>query len=146
MPTAAKFVAALALAIAAYGVSGVLVYRFELLQQTGVNETGFAFVAALVGWSRIGPAAEDGYRSAWTAGLGASFVTYIAIVVCSTCAHILKAVQYHAYKDVDQLLDGFISKSMEYALYMADGPVLVASIVGGLLAGTFAGFAGRLWN
>jgi len=67
-------------------------------------------------------------------------------VILGAARHVYRAMQYHAYPDVDALIDGFILKSMEYAMYMVDFPVLVASLFGGLLAGVFSGFAGRLWS
>ena len=146
MPTAAKLIAAFALGLAAYAVANVAHFRSELLQETGINTLGIAFVASLVGWSRLGPAAERSYGDAVAGGMGAAFIAYVFVVFSSACMHVLAAIQYHAYKDVDAMLDGFVKKAMEYAFYMGDWPVFVATIAGGALAGIFSGFAGRLWT
>lgn len=145
MPTASKLVAALALGLAAYGVAGVAEYRFDLLQATGIDPRWIAFVAALVGWVQLGPMAVRGYVPAVSGGVAAAFVAFGVVSVTAACLHVVGAVQYHAYKDLNALLDGFLYKAMQNALYISDGPTLVATVFGGALAGVFAGFAGRLW-
>ena len=146
MPTAAKLIAAIALAVAAYGVAGVAEFRSENLQQTGVQPMWIAFVAALVGWSQLGPRASKSYKHAIGGGVASAFVAFGFVVVAASALHIVHAVQYHAYKDVDAMLDGFISTSVKYGVFVGDGAVLGATIFGGALAGVFSGFAGRLWS
>ena len=146
MPTAAKLIAALALGLAAYGVAGVAEYRIALLRETGIDPLWVAFVAALVGWSHLGPRAYNGYVAVASGGIAAAFIAFALTVLAAAALHVAHALQYHAYKDVDAMLDGYISKTIEIALYISDGPVLAATIVGGALAGIFSAFAGRLWT
>lgn len=146
MPTAAKLVAAFALAFAAYGVAGVAEFRSPDLRATGVNPMWIAFVAGLVGWSQLGAAAPKGYQQAVGSGIASAFVAFGFVVVCAAALHIVDAVQYHAYKDVDAMLDGFIKKLMQFSFHLGDWAVLAAVFFGGALAGVFSGFAGRLWT
>lgn len=146
MPTAARLIAAIALAITAYGVSHVVLFRHETLQQQGIDHLLFVIVGFCVGWRTLGPYAERGYRGGWLGGLMSTVAVYIACVVVAACFHVINGMSYHAYNNVDDLLTGFFRKAMEFALFAADTSVFVAAIFGGLLAGTFAAMAGRLWR
>lgn len=147
MPTGAKLVAAIALALAAFGVSGVVSFRFEVLEhQGGVSGGLFALIGGIIGWMRLGPAADISYGRAWATGVGGAFATYFIIVLAASTHYVYRGLGFHAYKDVDALVNGFFKKTFEYAMYIFDWQVLAATIVGGLLAGIFAGFAGRLWT
>lgn len=146
MPTAAKLVAAFALAFAAYGVSDVLLYRYEVLQTRGINSMLFAGVGAFVGWWRLGPEAEKGYRAGWSGGVAAALSTYLMLVVIATCAYIYRGMGYHHYKDLEDLSHSVFTKSLEYSMFLFDWPVFTITVFSGLLAGTFAAMAGRLWR
>lgn len=146
MPTAAKLVAAFSLAFASYGVAGVLLFRTASLQEQGISFGFFVVVGLIVGWLSLGPSAEQGYRSSWSGGIRAAFAVYIYCVAIAACHHVYQAMGYHAYNSVDDLVDGLFKKSVEYAVIITDWPVMCAAIFGGLLAGTFAAMAGRLWS
>jgi hypothetical protein len=146
MPTAAKAVAAIVLAICAFGCANVLTHRFPALSQIGVNPIFFATVGYVFGWIKIGPMAEIGYRAVWRAGIGAAIATTLSIIAIAAAHHIYQGMQYHAYKTVDQMLTGYMNKVLENFLYLADPYIWVAICSSGLLAGVFSGFAARLWR
>lgn len=147
MPTAAKLVAAVALAIAAYGVSTVVLYHSEPFQTSGgLSHNLFAAVGFVIGWSRLGPAAERGYMSGWAGGVGASVTVFVSMVILGACIHVYSGFEYHAYRTLSEMIDGFFSKAIEYAGYMTNWEIFVVTFVGGFLAGTFAAMAGRLWR
>jgi len=146
MPTAAKLVAAFALALCAYGVSHVVLFRHVPLQQQGISHTLFAVVGFVVGWSKLGPSAEAGYMAGWKGAIPAAVVVYMTCVLVATVSHVYAGMGYHAYNNVDDLMTGFFKKSIEYALLVVDVNVAVASIFGAMLAATFAAMAGRLWR
>lgn len=146
MPTAARLVAAIALALAAYGVAGVAQYRFEVLNATGIDPRWIAFIAALVGWAHLGPNASKNYAAAISGGISSAFFAFALVVLAAASLHVLEAVQYHAYKDLDALLDGFIGQALHNVTYIGDWPMLGALVFGGALAGIFSAFAGRLWT
>lgn len=147
MPTASRIIGALALALVCFGTADIVLFHSIAIQNDGgLNPYMFAFVGAIVGWRVIGPAAHHGYRRAWKAGLGAAFVAYVWIVIIATLHALYKGMSYHAYKTVDDLVDGFFKVSMDYASLIFNWQILVAALFGGLLAATFAGMAGRLWD
>lgn len=146
MPTAARLVAAIALAIAAYGVSTVLLYVSEPLQKTGVSHVFFGLVGFVVGWKKLGPLAERGYVGAWSGGITAAVNVYVFCVVIAACHYVYLGFFYHAFRTVDELLDSWFTKAIEYAMYITQWEILTAAIFGGMLAGTFSAMAGRLWR
>lgn len=146
MPTAAKLIAAMTLALAAFGASGVLVYRHEVFQIHGLNEMAFIAVGFVIGWWRLGPQAELGYKAGWSAGVAASLTSYLVLVILATCAYILNGMGHHSYHDIEDLMNAMFTKSLEYSMFLFDGPVLAATVFGGFLAGTFAAMAGRVWT
>jgi len=147
MPTAAKLVAAIALAIAAYAASTVLLFHVEDLQKgRGISHFFFGCVGFIFGWMKLGPAAERGYRGGWTGGVAASISVYVACAAIAACHFVYQGFAYHAYKNIDEMLEGLFSKTIEYAMYITVWEVLVAAVFGGLLAGTFSAMAGRLWS
>ena len=146
MPTAAKLVAAMALALAAFGVSGVLLYRYEYFSTHGMNAMIFVGVGAFVGWWRLGPQAEKGYRAGWSGGVAAALTSYLLVVSLATGAFVLRGMDRHHYKDIEELMNGVFTKFLEYAMFLFDWPVFTITVFSGLLAGTFAAMAGRLWT
>ena len=146
MPTAAKAVGAVVLALCAYALADVLMFRFPTLGSAGVNPIFFATIGFCFGWAKIGPAAEVGYRASWRAGIGAAIAGAFTVAVMGAMYHIYRGMTYHAYKTVDDMLTGFMKKFMEYMLYLVDPYVISILLAAGLLAGVFSGFAARLWR
>jgi len=146
MPTAAKLVAAMALALAAFGVSGVLLYRYEYFATHGLNVMAFAAVGAFVGWWRLGPQAEKGYRSGWSGGVAAALTSYLFIVTLGTGAYAWQGMGRNHYRDLEDLMNSVFTKFLEYAMFLFDWPVFTITVFSGLLAGTFAAMAGRVWR
>jgi len=146
MPTAAKLIAAITLAIAAYAASTVLLFRVEILQEKGINHFFFGLVGLVVGWRKLGPLAEKGYRGGWSGGVQAAIIVYVWCLFIAACHFVYQGFFKHAYKSIDEMLDGLFIKCIEYASYIAEWQVLVAAIFGGVLAGTFSAMAGRLWR
>jgi len=146
MPTAARLVAAIALAIASYGVSTVLLYHTEPLQETGISHIFFGVVGFFVGWMRLGPLAERGYRGGWTGGIQAAIIVYVWCFFIAACHFVYQGFYKHTYKTIDGMLDGLFIQCIVYATYITQWPVLIAAVFGGLLAGTFSAMAGRLWR
>lgn len=146
MPTAARLVAAIALAFAAYGVSGVVLYRHEYLQERGINHMFFAVVGFLVGWFNLGKKAQHGYRGGWAGGISSAIVAFVICTALVALHHVYKGMGMHAYDNVDELLTGFFSAFVRFGIMGLDLNIVAASLMGGILAGTFAAMAGRLWR
>lgn len=146
MPTAAKLVAAIALGLAAWAASKVLLFHSEALQKEGVSHMFFGIVGFVVGWKKLGPSAEQGYIGGWSGGISAAIGVWMACALIGACHHVYRGFAFHAYKNVDEMMDSLISRTIEYASLITTWQVLVAALVGGMLAGTFAAMAGRVWN
>ncbi len=147
MPTAAKLVAAIALALAAYGVSTVVLYHSEVFQESGdLSHNFIALIGFIVGWTRLGPSAERGYVGGWSGGIGAAISVFVVCVILGSCIHVYNGFGYHAFNSLDEMFDGLFRKAIEYAMFITQWEVFVSAIFGGILAGTFAAMAGRLWR
>ncbi len=146
MPTAAKLVAALVLAACAIGVSLVLIYRFDYFAVHGLNWIVFAGVGAFVGWWRLGPEAEKGFLSGWSGGIASALTCYLMVVAIGTGAFILRGMDRHTFKDLEDLTAGTFSKFFEYSVYLFDWHVFTVTVFAGLTAGTISAMAGRVWR
>jgi|GEM_PF-1079896 len=125
----------------------VLLYHVEDLQKSGgVNHFFFAFIGFIVGWQKLGPAAERGYFGAWSGGIAAAIIVYFVCALIAACHFVYRGFFYHAYDTIDELVEGWFTKTFEYALLISTWQVLVVAIFGGMLAGTFSAMAGRLWR
>ena len=146
MPTAAKLIAGIALAMAAYGVSHVLLFRWPDLEKSGISHVHFAIIGFMVGWAKLGAAAEKGYWGGWRGGASSAILVYFFCSIFAALHGVYSGFFYHAYRTVDEMFTGFFNLTLENASYIADWPTFIAAIAGGMIAGTFAAMAGRLWR
>lgn len=146
MPTAAKLVGGLVMALCGYAMAEIVMFRVDQLGTASVNPVLFATVGFCFGWSKVGVLADFGYTAAWSSGVASAITGAFTVVLLGAAYHVYLGMQYHAYRDVDELLTGFMRKALEYFSYLTD-PYIIASVAfAGLLAGVFTGFAARLWR
>jgi len=148
MPTGAKLVGAIALALVGWAMADVIMFRNpELAEPTPrVSALFFAAVGAFCGWRFIGSAARRGYGAAWRGGIFAALFAYIIAVILATGADLWEGLSRHNYKNVTNLIASATNHVQEHGVLILDVPTAIALAFGGLLAGIFAGFAARLWN
>ncbi len=146
MPTAAKLVGGFVMALCGYALAEIVVFRIDQLGTSVVNPFLFAIVGFCFGWSKVGVLASFGYTAAWSSGIASAITGAFTVVLLGAGIHVYRGMHYHAYRDVNELLTGFIGKVLEYFSYLTD-PYIIGSVAfAGLLAGVFTGFAARLWR
>lgn len=146
MPTAAKAVALIVMALVGWAMADVLMYRHPEYQSPGISNAFLAIVGGYFGWCYPGSAAKHGYRAAWGAGISGAFVAYVTVAALTTGLRLYQGMQRHFYKSISDFLDALVNHFVTFASLIFDGPVFVALICGGLLSGIFAGFAARIWR
>lgn len=146
MPTAAKLVGGIVLAAVGWAMTDVVMFRHAVYQEPGINHLVFTVIGFMVGWKHVGKRAEGGYRAAWGGGFSGALIAAFWVILLMACYGVYRGMGYHAYKSVQEMLDGFVKLFVEYLMLLSDVPLLILTLSGGLLAGIFAGFAARLWR
>ena len=146
MPTAAKLVAALAVALV--GALAALAFTPHLPGETvpSLFVPICAGLGALTGWRVVGPLAGRGWQFAAATGLRGVFVLLLlALALFSVREMLLRAMDLR-YRGVMDALLGVFDIAWHHMLDMAD-PLFAGTVVlGGLLAGFLAEWAARRWK
>ena len=146
MPTAAKLVAALAVALV--GALAARAYAPHLPGETvpGLFLPICAGLGALTGWRVVGPAVGRGWQFAAATGLRGVFVLLLlALALFSVREMLLRAMDLR-YRGVMDALLGVFDIAWHYMIEMAD-PLFAGTVVlGGVLAGCLAEWAARRWK
>lgn len=147
MPTAAKFIAAVA-----FGIVGWLAasYYIPLLPEN--TSTGFfreivAGLGLVLGWLTLGPAVGKGnYADALSLGLRTSLLlVFWALLGFSTYYMVLRSTKM-LYNDAGEAVLDVPILMLHYGKLMASAPFLGVLVVGGVLGGMAAEFAARRWK
>jgi hypothetical protein len=146
MPTAAKFVAALA-----FGLVGWLAAHFYvplLPEGTGVGyfREIVAGLGLFLGWWSLGPAVGKSYADALSLGLKTSaLVVAWSLLGFSTYYMILRSTKM-MYQDAGEAVLDVPTLMLHYGKLMGSVPLLAVLVVGGVLGGWAAEFAARRWK
>ena len=146
MPTAAKLVAALA--IAAVGWFAAEAFKTLMPPETvwGNFTPICAGIGAIVGWRVLGARAGRGLQSALGVGLSASAVLVgVVLFLFSGREMVLRALDRRYDGPMDATVSVF-GIMLEYGSRMGDVQLLGILIGGGLMAGLLAEVASRLWR
>ncbi|MCC6008846.1 MAG: TrgA family protein [Rhodobacteraceae bacterium] len=146
MPTAAKLVAAICLAV--LGFAGASLFYTFLPE--GTRATYFAPVSAglgaVTGWRVLGGGVGRGLGPATGTGLRAAITLFVlALVVFSIREMLIRATRRHFGGLVDALTGTFDS-IRDYALLSLDPRFWALMLLGGALAGLLAELANRRWR
>lgn len=146
MPTAARLIAALVLAVTAWIVSQTVKTHLP----DGINFGWFDYVnvaiGAVSGWIVIGRRAGLGILPAIGHGLtGVAVLVFWAIFLQSTNEMLRLSLRRHYKGPVEALLDIF-QIGAEYTKVLPYLDVAGALVLGGLIAGILSELANRVWR
>lgn len=147
MPTAAKIVSAVAFALV--GLWAALAYIPQLPEgtSTGHFPEMMAALGCVLGWRSLGRFTGRGYRESLGLGLRASFLLVLwalfgfavyTMLVRST-KQVYRGDPGTALLDVPQIM-------LQFGRLVVAQDVIVALVVGGVVAGLLAEFAARRWS
>lgn len=146
MPTAAKVVAGLILAIVGYMASEQIKPLMPEGTDFGVFSPLNAVLGFLVGWRVIGNRVGRGYVNAINVGFtGAAVLVFWGLFIQS-CNEMFSLAMKHRYDGPFEALAAIFEIMIEYGAVMLDQKVLTTLIVGGIFAGIVAEFSARRWR
>jgi hypothetical protein len=146
MPTAAKFFAALILALTG-AVAAVLVLPLaDLARDANHVPVIVAAIGALSGWKVTGVRVGKGYFPSMASGiLGALYLVFWALFTVSVMQMFHLAWRRH-YDAPSQAVLDIVRLALEYGQLLLAPQSLGVLIVGGMASGACAFWAGRRWR
>lgn len=146
MPTAAKLVAAITLAIVMYVATVNYIPGLPQGTQTGYITEIAALIGFLCGWFFVGKAPGETFSMALSNGLkGAIIASFWVLMVASGVVMIRRAMRM-MYDGVMDAVLGVFEQLIELGGLIFVPGVLGVLLVGGMLVGAAARSAGRRWN
>lgn len=147
MPTAAKLVASVLLAILLWWISTtMLVPNLPEGQSQGVLVPILVVLAALIGWRFVGRHAGQGWQSSFGIGItGAAVILGLGAVIFATARmyHLATVHRYHAPSEA--VLDIF-PIAADYVMEVVTIEAAMTLVLGCMAASLFAEIASRLWK
>lgn len=146
MPTAAKLVAALA--FAALGYLAAEVFKVSMPERTVWGH--FSLISAgtglLCGWALMGDLAGQGYRAAMGYGLR-TMIQAVGLLVIGFSIYdaVLRSTKLRYDGPMEAVL-GMFELALDYLGKMATAPMIGTLLLGGVLGGVAAEWAGRRWK
>ena len=149
MPTGAKFVGAVCLAIVA-AIVAELCKQAVLADRTmsfGYFTPVSALLGAFVGWRFLGGAhADPGIAHQIVHGISAVILMLLlSFFVFGTYQMLMNALDRH-YTQVMQALRGIIEFAIEYAPFLLRADIIVTLCVGAVVSGVLTGLARKHWR
>lgn len=146
MPTAAKLVAALSFAFAAWVVCIVLEGLLPEAQRVGRLYPVSIAIGALGGWFISGAAPRSSYAEAAATGLRTATTVTICALFAFALGTMIQISLRGLYRGpMDAVLDVF-NEFMDFGVMILNAPTLAAIALGGIFAGMLTESAGRRWR
>ncbi|ABF64173.1 tellurite resistance protein [Ruegeria sp. TM1040] len=146
MPTAARLVAAVALALLAFVVSG----QIMPLMPDDTDFGYFTFVnmglGLVIGWKSIGPRAGRGWAAGITNGITGTAVLVLWGLFIQGAVEMFRLAKRSIYDGPFEALAAIFTIALEYFFIMAVPSVLLTLAVGGTLIGMAVEIASKRWK
>lgn len=146
MPTAAKLIAAIVLAL----VAGVASEQFKPHMPEGFAFGYFTYVnmafAAIIGWKVIGSRAGEGTMRGVNNGISGM----LAMVLVLLFAHSCRLMFYNSinlrYDSTAEAIQSIFGMMLEYGLLLLTPQIITTLLVGALITGLMTEAASRRWR
>ncbi|SDX98285.1 TrgA family protein [Citreimonas salinaria] len=146
MPTGARLVAALGMAILGFVVSGQVI----MLYSEGTNFGWFTVVnvalGLAVGWMTIGPRAGQGVAVGLTNGITGTVVLLFCALFVQAVNEMVSRAMSRRYGDPLEAVVAVLEIGMDLFLRIATLEILITLGVGGVIVGLLAEVAARRWR
>lgn len=146
MPTAARLVGAVLLAIIGWLLSDLI--RPLMPEGTPMgrfNQTN-AFIGLCVGWVVVGSRAGRGFVNAINNGVTGVAVLFIWGLAVFSCYEMFRLAVRNRYDSPMEAIAAIFLIGSEYALLIATPSVLIPAVIGALILGPAVDFAGKRWR
>lgn len=146
MPTAAKLVAAILLAILGWILSDVV--RPLMPEGTGFGWFNYvnAFIGLTVGWTVIGTRVGRGFVSAINNGVTGTAVLVLWCLFVHSCYEMFRLAMRNRYDGPMEALTSIFLIASEFGIMIATPTFFGVAIAGALVAGILADAAGKRWH
>ncbi len=146
MPTAARLVAAVCLAILGWVLSEVI----RPLMPEGTDFGWFNEVNALigfcVGWGVVGKRAGRGLVAAINNGVTGTAVLIMWGLGLHASYEMFRLAMRNRYDGAVEAVIGIFVIASEFGVMIATAPVLIVATIGAIIAGLIADFAAQRWR
>ena len=146
MPTAARLMAALCLAVVAYVIS-------EMVKPLMPESTDFGYfvplnivLGILVGWIVMGGRAGRGTTSAINNGLTGIFVLMLWAVGIQAANEMVRLAMRNRYDGPFEAIIDTFQIGAEFVMIIATVPIGVTLVIAAVLSGLVTEFAGNRWR
>ncbi|NEX45523.1 TrgA family protein [Pseudotabrizicola algicola] len=147
MPTAAKLFAAIAFALVSAVTAHFYVLSLPESRPVGALYLVSVAVGIICGWLIMGPAAKRarGRVDAMGSGVRTALTIAVVVVLIFACADMLDRALKGRYKTPLDALLGVFEQALVLAPPLARPDIIGVMLLGGLLSGAVAHWAGRRW-
>ena len=147
MPTAAKLVSAVAIALVALWAALAYIPQLPPDTDVGYLREIMSALGLVIGWRSLGRFVGRGYGEAIGHGLRASvLLVFWALLGFSSYTMLLRSTRQIYRADVGRALLDVPSIMLDYGKLLLAQDVLVALGVGGIIAGLAAEWTSRRWS
>ncbi|MDR7126904.1 TrgA family protein [Pseudotabrizicola sp. 4114] len=148
MPTAAKLFAAIIFALVAALAAHLYALALPPGRPPGVLREVSAGVGVICGWWIMGPAATRarGRVEAMGGGIRTALTIVVLVVLIFACAEMMDRAIKGRYKTPLDAVLGIFEQALALIPPLAQPDVLGVLLLGGLMGGAVAHWAGQRWN
>ncbi|MCX7559651.1 TrgA family protein [Sulfitobacter sp. F26204] len=145
MPTAARLMAAICLAVVAYFISGMVMPLMPEATDFGNFVPINVILGALIGWIAMGPRAGRGSTAAINNGLMGVFLLVLWGIGIHSSIEMFRLAMRNRYDGPFEAIVAIFQIGSEYALMIATVPIGIALVVSAVVTGFLTDFAFKRW-
>lgn len=146
MPTGARLMAAISLAVLAFILSGMVVPLMPESTDFGYFLPLNIVLGLLVGWFVMGRRAGRGITAAINNGLAGVFVLTLWAIFLQAANEMVRRAMRNRYDDPFEAIVAIFQIGAEFGLMIATVPTAVALVVGAVISGLLTEFAYNRWS
>ena len=146
MPTAARLVAAICLAIVAFIVSGMVMPLMPESTDFGYFVPLNIIIGLLAGWIVMGRRVGRGTTAAINNGLTGVFVMMLWGIGVQACNEMVRLAMRNRYDNAFEAVIAIFELMAEYGMVLLNGPLILVLVFGGVIVGLLTEHASRKWR
>ncbi|MBP0481845.1 TrgA family protein [Sagittula salina] len=146
MPTAARLIAALCLAVVGWLVSEAIRPLYPPNTNFGLFNYVNTALGFYTGWTILGRRAGRGMAAGISNGFTAALMLLLFGLLVQSVNEMLRLAFARHYKGGFEAVTDIFAIGLDFAVKIADGQVLITLFVGGILSGILAEIAARRWG
>ena len=146
MPTGARLMAAISLAVLAFILSGMVVPLMPESTDFGYFLPLNILLGLVVGWRVMGKRAGRGIVAAINNGLAGVFVLMLWAIFLQAANEMVRLALRNRYDDPFEAIVAVFQIGAEFGVMIATLPIGVALVVGAVIAGLLTEFAYNRWS